>query len=1060
MSTIAQFVLNQDKKADDDTRPQDKYLKEFENLEAKAKSNDWLSNYRLGLNYFNTNSGSASRHGGLCIEKDDIKAIKHLEIVANQKNKKTHAAQFGLGIIYLHGVFRRGESRNLELCFRDAQKGIKYLELAADISDLKLNEKYIPDGVYIARYTLGVCYRDGIGVEKDQKKSDEYFQIVGDLSMDHAVIDFSFQDSKFREEMKILRKLARPELDYHRGLGFYNGQRKDNDLNSEKMAFESFYTAANGGHPRASYNLAICYLRGIGVLQNTKLGNEWLERAAKFVKKRGQIPELRSSIKIKKNRKFEYEPLAEAALKNLEHESSESNANVIAQCDLAFAYEQGGFGLKEDKEKSEFWYKKAAKNPNSFIVISGRDCGYSGERGFDESKYRLACKFENGSLGIDKNLNKAYQWHHYAAVLGNNKAQNKLNDLAEQARNAYLEDCRKKADAKVDGGNAISQFFMGWYYEKGVFVEQDIECAVKYYEKAAKQGMEKAQYHLGRYYEYHVDPSKRDITRAMEYYEKAAKRGLVDAVEALNHFSIQKPYEKVRAAYFSRQMKLAKKNVIARAFIGNAYLHGLWVEEDRWEAFKWYNEYDANESNACKNDKIQNSLGMMHEEGLGLRSDIELAKHYYERSSKQGNVEACENLRRLNYQGSHDESLTLEKTYFDSRLMLAKSGHPSHQVFIGLIYQYGNKFEPETWVPDPKRKGKWISKSRVDINMAMEWYEKAARQSCTTLDKQGYARAEYYLGVCYENKKMMREAIRHYELASEQNYIDTNEKLAGIIEEGDPIAQCDLGFCYELGRRELGIEQNLELALKYYQLAFMNGIKNIRFTIERVKDTISARNMSHHKPEFVSFAEENVKLKTAKTLGIFRDLTTQYYLDENQNNISNIHLDAYNHQGTELKKSVIKFDEYMCENLIAKLQEKSLLSSFYSRGGISNFLNFFKNSERNHENINMIISSYLGEADPFYYNLINGDSITSKKSHDEVNNATVQAIATGSKSSTIQSNRTTVNETVSNTKPLGFSNQAVTILNNHYPDSKEMELKDDEGFVHISCNMTKAKVVS
>ena len=54
--------------------------------------------------------------------------------------------------------------------------------------------------------------------------------------------------------------------------------------------------------------------------------------------------------------------------------------------------------------------------------------------------------------------------------------------------------------------------------------EMDCNCAVEYYEKAAKQGHVGAQYSLGNCY----DEGKgivQDYEKATEWYEKAAKQG-------------------------------------------------------------------------------------------------------------------------------------------------------------------------------------------------------------------------------------------------------------------------------------------------------------------------------------------------------------------------------------------------------------------------------------------------------------------------------------------------------------------------------------------------------
>ena len=50
---------------------------------------------------------------------------------------------------------------------------------------------------------------------------------------------------------------------------------------------------------------------------------------------------------------------------------------------------------------------------------------------------------------------------------------------------------------EADAGNAISQYNLGLCYAKGNGVEVDLAEAVRWFRKAAEQGMPQAQYNLG-----------------------------------------------------------------------------------------------------------------------------------------------------------------------------------------------------------------------------------------------------------------------------------------------------------------------------------------------------------------------------------------------------------------------------------------------------------------------------------------------------------------------------------------------------------------------------------
>ena len=55
-------------------------------------------------------------------------------------------------------------------------------------------------------------------------------------------------------------------------------------------------------------------------------------------------------------------------------------------------------------------------------------------------------------------------------------------------------------------------------------VETDSAKAAEWYRKAAEQGLDSAQYHLGRCYEGGHGVTK-DLTKAAEWYQKAADKG-------------------------------------------------------------------------------------------------------------------------------------------------------------------------------------------------------------------------------------------------------------------------------------------------------------------------------------------------------------------------------------------------------------------------------------------------------------------------------------------------------------------------------------------------------
>jgi len=92
---------------------------------------------------------------------------------------------------------------------------------------------------------------------------------------------------------------------------------------------------------------------------------------------------------------------------------------------------------------------------------------------------------------------------------------------------------------------------MGWYYTNGVGVDADMDEAVWWYKKSARQGEPKAMFSLGQ-----LAYLRRDATEAMRWFERAAKAGHARSI----------------------------------FWVGKLHWHGLGVPADRKKAMRLFNE--------------------------------------------------------------------------------------------------------------------------------------------------------------------------------------------------------------------------------------------------------------------------------------------------------------------------------------------------------------------------------------------------------------------------------------------------------------------------------------
>ena len=109
-------------------------------------------------------------------------------------------------------------------------------------------------------------------------------------------------------------------------------------------------------------------------------------------------------------------------------------------------------------------------------------------------------------------------------------------------RDEYIADLRKAAaqgdstvvdfQAAADIRTVDDQLFVGILYAHGRGVAQNDAKAFKWIQKAAEQGLDRAQFNLGEMFE-HGRGATQSYEKAREWYQKAAKQGHEGAKEAL-----------------------------------------------------------------------------------------------------------------------------------------------------------------------------------------------------------------------------------------------------------------------------------------------------------------------------------------------------------------------------------------------------------------------------------------------------------------------------------------------------------------------------------------------
>ena len=155
-------------------------------------------------------------------------------------------------------------------------------------------------------------------------------------------------------------------------------------------------------------------------------------------------------------------------------------------------------------------------------------------------------------------------------------------------------------EKKAELGDAEAQYQLGRWYDSRFTIScwpfttnDNLQEAVKWWFKAAKQGHVRAQYELGHSYSLGLGV-KKDQLEAAKWYHKAAETGFAPAQNALGSmYSMGEgvPLDEVEAVKW--WLKAAEQGVHPACYrLGKAYAEGLGVTQNREEAIKWLRKAD------------------------------------------------------------------------------------------------------------------------------------------------------------------------------------------------------------------------------------------------------------------------------------------------------------------------------------------------------------------------------------------------------------------------------------------------------------------------------------
>lgn len=236
--------------------------------------------------------------------------------------------------------------------------------------------------------------------------------------------------------------------------------------------------------------------------------------------------------------------------------------------------------------------------------------------------------------GVEKDIIQAAKWFTLSAKQKNIEASYYLGKMYSSGLG--VPEDKKKAIELLEfagtRGHAEAQYMLGEIYcFEHEFGDSDADyIANKWYEKAARQGHQKAQKALATNY---VMGTEVNYNKAKHWFSFSAKEGDLDSINMLGEIHSQWGNGKQAFGWYT---KAAEQNDIsAMENIGDCYLEGFGVKQDYQEALRWFRKAEELGSNTAKF-----RLGKMHEEGRGVKQDYEKAFALYKEAAIEEHSEA------------------------------------------------------------------------------------------------------------------------------------------------------------------------------------------------------------------------------------------------------------------------------------------------------------------------------------------------------------------------------------------------------------------------------------
>ena len=475
------------------------------------------------------------------------------------------------------------------------------------------------DGDADACFTLALCWRDGIGCEKQMQfflenlvmaiklKSSDAISMAKRLGSDvFARYSASYYNARVYPSAwyfaDIATAMGNPGGDYIKGRMRLFGQQIEQD---DAAAAEFLRKAAEKDYDEACYYYGMLHRNGQGVDIDNAKAMHWLCRGAIL----GEEHSAKAVMECIKKGEYALAPDQMGV-----YETAARAGDGEARCRLALEYAHSLDDSFRDIRKAALWFERG-------VAAGDKDA--------------------------DKYLAEIYasdQWNDCDTLLPlaryGKAAEDGCAFAIQHLAEAYLEgvgvgqDRAKAAQLFVEAGNAGSG--EGFYraacmYGDGDGVRKDLSWAASLLRKGAGLKNVDAQYALGCAYRDGIGVGREPI-KAIDYFFDAEEQGCVKAYAA--DMYLVEAYRSPEVAREHAEIAAKRGDLGAKLLIAQKKLLGSAYEVNMWDARRRFEELAAEDSEVAGYANL--FLGVIYLRGLGVRVDLPKSVGLFKRAADQG----------------------------------------------------------------------------------------------------------------------------------------------------------------------------------------------------------------------------------------------------------------------------------------------------------------------------------------------------------------------------------------------------------------------------------------